>query len=84
MVLCRSAGFQTGLECVDGLVDALQPEDTLTRFGNQRSANAQWVKVPSSRIPCVSCTFAPLRWFHFIFQVRRSALDVRSLVPLTS
>lgn len=38
MVLRRSAGFQTGLQREGGLVDALQPEDTLSRFGNQRSA----------------------------------------------
>ena len=27
------------LERVDGLVDTLQPEDTLSQFGNRRSAN---------------------------------------------
>ena len=37
LVLRRSAGFQTGLERAGGLVD-LQPEHTLSRFGNRRSA----------------------------------------------
>ena len=33
-----SAGFQTGLERVGGMVDTLRPEHTLRRFGNRRSA----------------------------------------------
>ena len=33
-----SAGFLTSFERVGGLVDTLQPEDTLSRFGNLRSA----------------------------------------------
>ena len=36
--LRRSAGFQTGLERMSGLVDTLRPEDTSSRFGNRRSA----------------------------------------------
>jgi hypothetical protein len=38
LVLRRSADFQTGLERMSGLVDTLQLEDTLSRFGNRRSA----------------------------------------------
>jgi hypothetical protein len=38
LVLRRSAGFQTGLARVAGLVDTFPSEDTLSRFGNQRSA----------------------------------------------
>jgi hypothetical protein len=33
-----SADFQTGLERVDVWVAVLQPRDTLSRFGNRRSA----------------------------------------------
>src|ERR1035437_719889 len=38
LVLRRSAGFQTGLGRRGALVNTLQTEDTLSRFGNQRSA----------------------------------------------
>jgi hypothetical protein len=38
LALGRSAGFQTGLKRVGGLADTFQPEDMLSRFGNQRSA----------------------------------------------
>ena len=38
LVFRRSAGFRTGLGRAGGLVDSLQPEDTLSRFGNLRSA----------------------------------------------
>ena len=42
--LGRSADFQTGLERVGGLVDRLQPEPTLSRFGNRRSAKESRIR----------------------------------------
>ena len=38
LVLRRSAGFQTSLERVGGMVAPLPPKHTLSRFGNRRSA----------------------------------------------
>ena len=46
LALGRSAGLQTGLEQVGGMVDTLQPEHTLSRFENRRSAKDSRMRSP--------------------------------------
>ena len=59
LVLGRSAGFQTGLERVFSLVDTLQAEDTLSRFGNRRSGKDS--RLPPPAHFCLhTFTLAPL------------------------